>query len=201
MRIICLDLEGVLVPEIWINFAEKTGINELNLTTRDIKDYKQLMSHRLNILKKNKLTIYDILEVVESIEPFSGANEFLYKLSQKNQVVILSDTFYEICYPLMKKMSYPNIFCHHLFVSDGGEITDYKLRQENQKKAAVEAFKSLNFEVFATGDSYNDIDMLKASDLGVLYLPPENLLIEYPEFLTAKDYNGLFDILNANIQI
>ena len=160
MRIICLDLEGVLVPEIWISLANRTKIEGLRLTTRDIKNYDELMAHRLNILRKKELNIKDILEAVKSLEPFKGAVDFLKQLSKKYQVIILSDTFYEIAYPLIAKLDFPNVFCHHLNVSDKGKVLGYKLRINNQKKAAVKAFKALNFEVFAVGDSYNDIDIL-----------------------------------------
>ena len=198
MRIICLDLEGVLVPEIWISLANRTKIEGLRLTTRDIKNYDELMAHRLNILRKKDLNIKNILEAVKSLEPFKGAVDFLKQLSQKYQVIILSDTFYEIAYPLIAKLDFPNVFCHHLNVSDKGKVLGYKLRINNQKKAAVKAFKALNFEVFAVGDSYNDIDMLKEADLGVLFIASESLKKEYPKFLSTSNYKDLINILEGN---
>ena len=198
MRIICLDLEGVLVPEIWINLANRTKIEGLRLTTRDIKNYDELMAHRLNILRKKELNIKDILEAVKSLEPFKGAVDFLKQLSKKYQVIILSDTFYEIAYPLIAKLDFPNVFCHHLNVSDKGKVLGYKLRINNQKKAAVKAFKALNFEVFAVGDSYNDIDMLKEADLGILFMASEALKKEYPKFISTSNYKDLINILEGN---
>ena len=198
MRIICLDLEGVLVPEIWISLANRTKIEGLRLTTRDIKNYDELMAHRLNILRKKELNIKDILEAVKSLEPFKGAVDFLKQLSQKYQVIILSDTFYEIAYPLIAKLDFPNVFCHHLNVSDKGKVLGYKLRINNQKKAAVKAFKALNFEVFAVGDSYNDIDMLKEADLGILFMASEALKKEYPKFISTSNYKDLINILEGN---
>ena len=198
MRIICLDLEGVLVPEIWISLANRTKIEGLRLTTRDIKNYDELMAHRLNILRKKELNIKDILEAVKSLEPFKGAVDFLKQLSKKYQVIILSDTFYEIAYPLIAKLDFPNVFCHHLNVSDKGKVLGYKLRINNQKKAAVKAFKALNFEVFAVGDSYNDIDMLKEADLGILFMASGALKKEYPKFLSTSNYKDLINILEGN---
>ena len=198
MRIICLDLEGVLVPEIWISLANRTKIEGLRLTTRDIKNYDELMAHRLNIMRKEELNIKDIIEAVKSLEPFRGAVDFLKQLSQKYQVIILSDTFYEIAYPLIAKLDFPNVFCHHLNVSDKGKVLGYKLRINNQKKAAVKAFKALNFEVFAVGDSYNDIDMLKEADLGILFMASGALKKEYPKFLSTSNYKDLTNILEGN---
>ena len=198
MRIICLDLEGVLVPEIWISLANRTKIEGLRLTTRDIKNYDELMAHRLNILRKKELNIKNILEAVKSLEPFKGAVDFLKQLSKKYQVIILSDTFYEIAHPLIAKLDFPNVFCHHLNVSDKGKVLGYKLRINNQKKAAVKAFKALNFEVFAVGDSYNDIDMLKEADLGILFMASEALKKEYPKFISTSNYKDLINILEGN---
>jgi len=195
LRIICLDLEGVLIPEIWISLANITGTEKLKLTTRDIEDYEKLMSFRLKILKEKKLKINDILKAVDVLNPFEGAIEFINNLSNNNQVIILSDTFYEISYPLLKKLGNPTIFCHHLSVDNSGEILGYKLRQKNQKKSSVEAFKSLNFEVFAAGDSFNDVDMLKSADFGVWFKPPKNLVNKYPNFDRAYNYNDLFNFL------
>ena len=195
MRIICLDLEGVLIPEIWISLADITGTEKLKLTTRDIEDYDKLMSFRLKILREKKLKINDILKAVDVLNPFEGAIEFINNLSNNNQVIILSDTFYEISYPLLKKLGNPTIFCHHLSVDNSGEILGYKLRQKNQKKSSVEAFKSLNFEVFAAGDSFNDVDMLKSADFGVWFKPPKNLVNKYPNFDRAYNYNDLFNFL------
>ena len=168
MRIICLDLEGVLVPEIWISLAERTRIKDLFLTTRDIENYSELMDHRLRVFKKEGLKISDINEAVNDLEPFNGAKDFIDTLSKKFQVIILSDTFYEIASPLFSKLGNPTVFCHHLEVDNLGGISGYSLRVENQKQRAVEAFHKLGFSVYAAGDSYNDIGMLKTADRGIL---------------------------------
>ena len=156
------------------------------------------MSHRLKIINDRKLKISDILGAVEPLVPFKGALEFLNKLSKDYQVLILSDTFYEISYPLIAKLNFPNVFCHHLSIGQQGDILGYKLRLNNQKKATVKAFQSLNFEVFAVGDSYNDLDMLRTANLGVLYMAPQLLLKEYPHFLTASNYEDLYSILSGD---
>ena len=194
--IACLDLEGVLVPEIWIEFSRKTGIKELQATTRDISDYSELMKMRLDVCAKNQLRINDIQEVISQMSPLPGAKEFLYGLKQRFQVVILSDTFYQFAEPLMKQLDYPTLFCHNLVIDDAGRINDFKLRMEDQKRAAVKAFKALNFKVLSAGDSYNDISMLLESDKGVLFCPPQNVIDEYPQLTVSSNYaelNSAFD--------
>ena len=195
MRIICLDLEGVLVPEIWISLAERTNIKDLFLTTRDIEDYSELMDHRLKVFKKEGLKISDIYDAVNNMQPFDGAKMFLDSLSKDFQVIILSDTFYEIASPLFIKLGNPNVFCHHLDVSENGDIIDYKLRIDDQKTEAVRALHKLGFEVYAAGDSYNDIGMLKAADKGILYSAPKTLIDKYSNFETARDYEHLKKLL------
>ena len=195
MRIICLDLEGVLVPEIWVSLAERTKIKDLFLTTRDIENYSELMDHRLKVFKREGLKIEDIHDAVNALEPFDGAKAFLDILSKDFQVVILSDTFYEIASPLFNKLGSPTVFCHHLDVSKTGVIEGYKLRIENQKKRAVEAFHKLGFSVYAAGDSYNDIGMLQEADLGVLFSAPSELMKKYKNFKTANNYIQLKELL------
>jgi|TARA_B110000444_G_scaffold127495_1_gene119973 phosphoserine/homoserine phosphotransferase len=195
LRIICLDLEGVLVPEIWVSLAERTKIKDLFLTTRDIENYSELMDHRLKVFKREGLKIEDIHDAVNALEPFDGAKEFLDILSKDFQVVILSDTFYEIASPLFNKLGSPTVFCHHLDVSKTGVIEGYKLRIENQKKRAVEAFHKLGFSVYAAGDSYNDIGMLQEADLGVLFSAPSELMKKYKNFKTANNYTQLKELL------
>ena len=190
-KIACLDLEGVLVPEIWIGVADKTGIKELRATTRDIPDYSELMRMRLDVCDQNGLTLQDISEVISKMLPLEGAEEFLSWLRGKFQVVILSDTFYQFAYPLMKQLNFPALFCHNLDVDDSGRITDFKLRIKDQKKQAVKAFHSLGFQVIAAGDSYNDIPMLSEADKGILFCPPQNVIDEFSQFLITKDYTEL----------
>ena len=187
-KIACLDLEGVLVREIWIGVADRTGIKELRATTRDISDYSELMRMRLSVCDQNGLTLQDISEVISKMLPLQGAEEFLSWLRERFQVVILSDTFYQFAYPLMKQLNFPAWFCHNLEVDDSGRITDFKLRMKDQKKQAVKAFHSLGFQVIAVGDSYNDTSMLSEADKGILYCPPQNVIDEFPQFLITKDY-------------
>lgn len=191
MNIACLDLEGVLVPEIWINVSKATNIKELSLTTRDISDYDKLMQHRIKILKENNITLKEIKDVISKMKPLPGAVDFYYKLRENFQVIILSDTYYEFAMPLMKQFDYPVIFCHNLVVDEKNFIVDYKLRLKNSKKEAVLKLKDLNFFVVAAGDSYNDIEMLKAADKGIFFRPPENIKKEFPEFLVAETYDEL----------
>jgi phosphoserine / homoserine phosphotransferase len=186
--IACLDLEGVLLPEIWIKFAEKTGVEDLKLTTRDIPDYDELMTKRLNILKENNFKLEDIKEVISTLEPLDGAIEFHEWLRSEFEVIILSDTFYQFVSPLMQKLDYPTLFCHQLVIDSNDSIVGYKLRQPNGKKEAVTAFQNLNFKVVAAGDSYNDIGMLKQADEGILYDPPENVISDYPQFSVSTNY-------------
>ena len=185
----CLDLEGVLLPEIWIKFSEKTGIKELKLTTRDIPDYDQLMQTRLSILREKNLKIQDIQDVIKSLSPLDGAVDFLNWLKSEFQVIILSDTFYQFAGPLMKQLSYPTLFCHNLIINDKGVIVDYKLRQQDQKTKAVKALQSLNLKVISAGDSYNDTGMLQQADAGILFCPPEKVIEEFPQFPVATNYN------------
>ncbi|MEE2987669.1 MAG: bifunctional phosphoserine phosphatase/homoserine phosphotransferase ThrH [Nitrospinota bacterium] len=187
----CLDLEGVLVPEIWIAFAEKMGIEKLRLTTRDIPDYDELMKGRLKTLDENNLKLADIQGVIEKIEPLPGAKVFLNWLKSEFQVIILSDTFYEFAGPLMAQLDYPTLFCNNLVVDYNGRITDYKLRQHDGKTNAVSAFKSLNCQVIASGDSYNDTGMLKMADAGILFCPPGNVIQEFPQFEVTRNYDEL----------
>src|SRR3989338_7375289 len=178
--ICCLDLEGVLVPEIWIKVSEKTKIRELRLTTRDIPDYDALMKRRLKILRQHKIRLRDIEHVISKIEPLSGARRFLDKLRAETQVVILSDTYYEFAMPLMKKLGYPSLFCNWLSTDREGYIADYHLRQENGKEKAVRALESNGFAGWAAVDSYNDITMLQAADRGILFKPPAKIAKEFP---------------------
>lgn len=189
--IACLDLEGVLVPEIWINFSKKTGIKELSLTTRDVPDYDALMKRRLAILEEHAFKLQDIQNVIETLKPLEGAEDFLHWLKQSFQVIILSDTFYQFAAPLMKQLNYPTLFCHELEVNPTGKILNYKLRMKDQKKEAVKKFKSLNFKVIAAGDSYNDTAMLAAADLGILFNPPENVIKDFPQFPVTRNYQEL----------
>ena len=186
--IACLDLEGVLLPEIWIAFAEETGIKELKLTTRDIPDYDKLMQGRLNILEKNNLKLIDIENVIKKLSPLEGAIDFLNWLKSEFQVIILSDTFYQFAGPLMKSLDYPTLFCHELTINRKGNITGYKLRQKDGKTKAVSALKKLNFRVIAAGDSYNDTGMLQEADAGILFCPPENVVKEFPQFPVSRNY-------------
>ena len=184
----CLDLEGVLLPEIWVKFAEKTGIEELKLTTRDIPDYDELMQARLKILADHNLKIHDIQKVIATLSPLDGAVDFLQWLKSGFQVIILSDTYYEFIGPLMKQLDYPTVFCHSLVIDENGIIADYKLRQTDQRTKAVKALQSLNFQVISAGDSYNDTGMLQQADGGILFCPPENVIKDFPQFPVAKNY-------------
>ena len=188
MVVTCLDLEGVLVPEIWIAFAEKTGIEKLRLTTRDIPDYDELMRGRLKILDENNLKLADIQEVIASIAPLSGAKKFLSWLESEFQVIILSDTFSQFAGPLMEQLGYPTLFCHDLVVDEAGRIADYRLRIPDAKTKAVAALKLLNLKVIAAGDSYNDTGMLKEADVGILFRAPENVVEEFPQFPVTRTY-------------
>jgi phosphoserine/homoserine phosphotransferase len=191
MKIACLDLEGVLVPEIWINVAERTGIEELRLTTRDIPDYDRLMTGRLSILAEKGLGLPDIQKVIGGMSPLPGAAEFLDWLRERTQVVILSDTFYQFAAPLMRQLGWPTLLCHRLEIGDGGRVIDYHLRQKDQKRQAVRAFHQLNFRVIAAGDSYNDTSMLSEADAGILFRPPDNVVEEFPQFPVTRSYEEL----------
>ena len=191
VELACLDLEGVLIPEIWVNFAERVGIDELRLTTRDIPDYDELMTRRLGILERHGLGIPDIQEVIGGMAPLPGAPVFLDWLRERFQVVILSDTFYEFAAPLMRQLGWPTLFCHSLDVDATGRITAYRLRQADQKRRAVQAFHGLNFRVIAAGDSYNDTSMLGEADAGILFRPPQNVIDEFPHFPVTREYPEL----------
>lgn len=193
--IACLDLEGVLVPEVWIAFAEKTGIEKLRLTTRDIPDYDELMRGRLKILEENHLKLANIQEVISGISPLPGAVEFLQWLQSEFQVIILSDTFYEFAGPLMTQLGNPTLFCNTLVVENSGKITDYRLRITDGKTKAVRALKNLNFQVIAAGDSYNDMGMLKEAHAGILYCPPDNVIKEFPQFKVTRNYDEFKEAL------
>ncbi len=200
MHIICLDMEGVVVPEIWINFAEKTGIEELRLTTRDIKDYDELMQHRLKVLNAHKLTIHDIQDVIASMAPFDGAREFLNWIRAQAQLVILSDTFAEFAKPLIAQLDMPTLFCHELDIDDQGVIQDYCLRISDHKTKSVKAFQDLNYKVFAAGDSYNDTGMLNQAELGVLFKAPQNVKDDFAHLPTAEGYDELKAMIKQFIE-
>lgn len=191
MELACLDLEGVLIPEIWIGFAEKTGIDALRATTRDIPDYDVLMKQRLSILAENQLGLPDIQEVIATMAPLEGAKEFVHWLKERFQLVILSDTFYEFSHPLMRQLDFPTLFCHRLVADDNGAIIDYKLRQADPKRQCVKAFHGLNFRVIAAGDSYNDTTMLAEADAGILFKAPQNVIEEFPQFPSVETYEQL----------
>jgi phosphoserine / homoserine phosphotransferase len=191
MYIICADLEGIFVPEVWINVAEKTGIEELRLTTRDISDYDVLMKKRLSILDENGLRLKDITDVIDTMEPLDGALEFLDWLRSQMQLIIVSDTYVEFAKPLMEKLKWPTLFCHSLSVDKKGMISGYNLRQKDSKKKTVLSLQSLNYKVIAIGDSYNDITMLKEADTGILFRPPDNVKDEFLQFPVSRGYEEL----------
>lgn len=191
MEIACLDLEGVLVPEIWIAFAEKTGIEALKKTTRDEPDYDVLMNYRLNILKEQGLGLNEIQEVISTLQPLDGAREFIDWLRERFQVVILSDTFYEFASPLMKQLGYPTLLCHRLEYDTEGTVTNYRLRQANPKRQAIVAFKSIYYRTIAAGDSYNDTTMLAEADAGILFHAPQNVIEEFPQFPAVQTFEAL----------
>lgn len=191
MELACLDLEGVLIPEIWIAFAEHTGIDELKATTRDIPDYDVLMKQRLRILDQHKLGINEIQEVISQLRPMEGAREFLDWLRDRFQVIILSDTFYEFSLPLMRQLGWPTLFCHRLEVNEEGRVMNYHLRQKDPKRQSVLAFKSLYYRIIAAGDSYNDTTMLSEADAGILFMAPDNVIREFPQFPAVHSYEDL----------
>ena len=199
MEIVTLDLEGVLVPEIWIAFAEKTGIEALKRTTRDEPDYHRLMDYRIAILREHCLGLRDIQDVIASIKPLEGAGEFLSALRELTQVVILSDTFTEFALPLMRQLGYPTILCNSLEVDGSGMITGIRMRTENGKKKAVDAFRQIGFRVFASGDSYNDLAMIHSADGGCLFRAPERILEEEPDLRLVTEYNELLGEIKAFI--
>jgi phosphoserine/homoserine phosphotransferase len=191
VEIACLDLEGVLVPEIWIAFAEKTGIEALKKTTRDEPDYDVLMNYRLEILKEHGLGLNEIQEVIATLQPLDGARDFIDWLRERFQVVILSDTFYEFASPLMKQLGYPTLLCHRLEYDADGTVTNYRLRQANPKRQAIVAFKSIYYRTIAAGDSYNDTTMLAEADAGILFHAPQNVIDEFPQFPAVQTFDAL----------
>ena len=191
MEIICLDLEGVIIPEIWINVAEQTGIESLRATTRDIPDYDELMRQRLRIMNENNLGLSIVQEVINTLEPLEGALEFLDNLRENFQVIILSDTFYEFADPFMRRLNRPTLFCHRLETDEHGKIINYHLRMKDHKREAVKAFHSLNYSVYAAGDSYNDTSTLSEADYGFLFNAPQNVITEVPQFPSIKTYEAL----------
>ena len=199
MYIVCADLEGVFVPEIWINVAERTGIEELRLTTRDISDYDVLMKKRIGILKANNLKLNDITAVIDTMDPLEGALEFINWLRSVTQIIVLSDTFVLFAGPLMKKLGWPTLFCHTLSINADGYIVGYNLRQQESKQNAVKSLRNLNFKVVAVGDSYNDITMLKAADKGILFHPPDNVKDEFPEFQVSFGYDTLKTLISNTL--
>ncbi|MGE4488545.1 MAG: bifunctional phosphoserine phosphatase/homoserine phosphotransferase ThrH [Kiritimatiellales bacterium] len=202
MQIACLDLEGVLVPEIWINVAERTGIDELRATTRDIPDYDVLMKQRLSILDRHNLKLADIQQVIAGMGPLPGAHDFLNSLRERFQVMILSDTFYEFAAPLMKQLGHPTLLCHQLRIDDDGRVADYQLRMPDQKREAVKALHHLNFKVIAAGDSYNDTSMLSEAEAGILFRPPQNVIDEFPQFPVAVSYEELLSaFIEAGVRV
>ena len=197
MQLVCLDLEGVLVPEIWIEFSERTGIAELRRTTRDEPDYDKLMKGRLALLEQHQLGLPDIQKVIADMGPLPGAKEFLDALRQDYQVIILSDTFYEFAMPLMKQLGMPTLFCHKLEANAQGFLVNYHLRMPNQKREAVKRFKEINFDVIAAGDSYNDTAMLAEAHAGILFHAPENVIREFPQFAVTNTYAELRAAIDA----
>ncbi|HTF83149.1 MAG TPA: bifunctional phosphoserine phosphatase/homoserine phosphotransferase ThrH [Cellvibrio sp.] len=191
MEIACLDLEGVLVPEIWIEFAKVTGIESLKATTRDIPDYDVLMKQRLRILEENNLGLSEIQEVIATLKPLDGAVEFVDWLRERFQVIILSDTFYEFSQPLMRQLGFPTLFCHRLNVDERGRVVDYTLRQKDPKRQSVLALKALYYRIIAAGDSYNDTTMLGEADVGILFHAPQNVIEQFPQFPAVHTYEDL----------
>ena len=197
--IVCLDMEGVLIPEIWIEFAKETGIKELRLTTKDEPDYDKLMKMRIRLLKEHNYGIKAIQKVIDKVEPYEGAKEFLDELRSFTQVIILSDTYREFGLPVMKKLGYPTLFCHELEIADNGEITDYKLRKNGTKLETVKALQSIGFETIAAGDSYNDLGMIRASKAGFLFRSPEKIKNENKDVKTLETYEELLNEIKKAI--
>lgn len=191
MEIACLDLEGVLIPEIWIEFANKTGIEALKATTRDIPDYDVLMKQRLRLLSENGLKLDDIQEVIAALKPLEGAREFIDWLRERFQVIILSDTFYEFSQPLMRQLGFPTLFCHRLITDDEGNVVDYKLRQADPKRQSIRALQTIYYRTIAAGDSYNDTTMLAEADAGILFHAPQNVIDEFPQFPAVHTFEDL----------
>ncbi len=200
MKILVADLEGVFLPEIWINVALKTGIEELKLTTRDISDYNVLMTKRLSILDEHNLKLKDIQDVIAGLEPLAGARQMLDWIRERTQIIILSDTFEEFAGPLMAKLGYPALLCHNLTVNGQGRITGYNLRIDNQKARAVKALQGLNYHVIAFGDSYNDTGMIQAADQGFFFKPPESITQDFPDIPITRSYDELKAILIEKLE-
>lgn len=196
-KIVCLDMEGVLVPEIWINFARVSGIPELKKTTRDEPDYDKLMNFRLNILKEHGLGLKEIQDVIEQIDPLEGAKEFLDELRSVAQVIIISDTFTQFATPLMRKLGYPTLFCNSLEVADNGEITGFKMRVEKSKYSTVKALQSIGFDTIAAGDSFNDLGMIEASKYGFLFRSTEQIKKDYPQFPAFEEFDEFLEAIKA----
>jgi phosphoserine / homoserine phosphotransferase len=199
MHIVCSDLEGVFVPEIWVNVSIHTGIDELKLTTRDISDYNVLMKRRLELLKKYGLTLRDVQNVISLLKPLPGAVEFIEWLRSMTQLIVVSDTFSEFADPLIRQLGRPTLFCHHLTTDKEGNITDYNLRQDDGKRHVVECLQNLNYKVIAIGDSYNDISMLRKADKGILYSPPQNVADEHKELQVINTYASLKRIISQHL--
>lgn len=199
MYIVCSDLEGVFVPEIWVSVSNHTGIEELRLTTREISDYNVLMKRRLELLQKYGLTLRDVQNVISLLKPLPGALEFVDWLRSITQLIVVSDTFTEFADPLMRELGRPTLFCHHLTTDSSGNITDYNLRQEDGKKRVVEALQCLNYKVIAVGDSYNDLSMLRRADYGILYNPPQNVAEENNDLEVVKTYASLKRVISRLI--
>ena len=197
MLAICLDLEGVLIPEIWINVAERTGISALTRTTRDEPDYDRLMSYRLGILDQNDIKMGDITSTIESMDPMEGATEFLASLESRCPTLILSDTFSQFAKPMMKKLGNPTLLCHTLVIDETGRIEDWEIRYDDHKRKTVESLIEMNYQVIAAGDSYNDTSMLSAASAGILFRPPRNVIEEFPQFPVAMDYSELIDAIES----
>jgi phosphoserine/homoserine phosphotransferase len=199
MYIVCSDLEGVFVPEVWINVAEKTGIPELRRTTRDEPDYDKLMRYRMKILDEHGLKLHHIQEVIAQIKPLPGALDFISWLKERTQLIVVSDTFIQFADPLMQQLGRPTLFCHSLIMDETNRIIDYKLRQPDPKRKTVEALQSLVYKVIAMGDSYNDVSMLKQADAGILFSPPPNVIDDYPQFPVVHDYVHLRELLEQYV--
>ena len=197
MLALCLDLEGILVPEVWVNVADRTGIDALRRTTRDEPDYNRLMSYRLAILDENNITIDDITSAIDSMEPLEGARDFLESLQRRWPTLILSDTFSQFASPLMAKLGHPTLLCHTLLIDDSGRIFDWKIRTEDQKRKTVEALRGMNYQVIAVGDSYNDTTMLSEASAGILFRPPDNVIDEFPQVPVTRDYAELMDAIES----
>lgn len=200
MYIICSDLEGVFVPEIWVNVSKHTGIEELKLTTRDISDYNVLMKRRLEILRQNGLTLHDVQKVISQLKPLPGALEFIKWVRTVAQLIIVSDTFKEFADPLLKQLGRPTLMCHHLSTDSAGNITNYNLRQKDAKRKVAEALQSLNYKVIGIGDSYNDISMLRKAEVGILYNPPQNVIDEHGDLTVVRSYKDMKRIITSIIQ-